>query len=88
MRLELQADCVAGVWAHSVYTRGELTDDDLNQALRKAAVIGDDFQARMAGHSVDSSLWTHGSSQQRQTWLGRGFDAGDPSACDTFSQPV
>jgi uncharacterized protein len=88
VRLELQADCLAGVWAHSVYARGQLTDEDLNQALRKAAVIGDDFQQQMAGHTVDSSLWTHGSSQQRQTWLKRGFDEGDPGACDTFSQPV
>jgi uncharacterized protein len=88
VRLELQADCLAGVWAHSVYSRGELTQDDLNQALRKAAVIGDDFQARMAGHVVDSSLWTHGSSQQRQTWLSTGFQSGDPASCDTFSRPV
>ena len=88
VRLELQADCLAGVWAHSVYSRGELTQEDLDQALRKAAVIGDDFQARMAGHVVDSSLWTHGSSQQRQRWLVTGFENGDPAACDTFSQPV
>jgi uncharacterized protein len=88
VRIELQADCLAGIWAHSVYQRGQLTDQDLNQALRTAAVIGDDFQARMAGHTVDSSLWTHGSSEQRQTWLKKGFDEGDPSACDTFTQPV
>jgi predicted metalloprotease len=88
VRLELQADCLAGVWAHSVYSRGQLTQEDLDQALRKAAVIGDDFQARMAGHKVDASLWTHGSSQQRQTWLATGFEKGDPAACDTFSQPV
>jgi predicted metalloprotease len=88
VRVELQADCLAGVWAHSVYQRGELTDDDLNQALKTAAVIGDDFQSRMAGQTVDPSLWTHGSSQQRQTWLKRGFEQGDPGACDTFTQPV
>jgi uncharacterized protein len=88
VRLELQADCLAGVWAHSVYSRGELTQEDLDQALRKAAVIGDDFQSRMAGQVVDSSLWTHGSSQQRQTWLTTGFQSGDPASCDTFSRPV
>jgi uncharacterized protein len=88
VRIELQADCLAGVWAHSVYTRGELTQEDLNQALRTAAVIGDDFQARMAGRIPDESMWTHGSSQQRQTWLATGFEQGDPAACDTFSRPV
>jgi predicted metalloprotease len=53
VRIELQADCLAGVWAHSVYSRGEVTRDDLNHALKTAAVIGDDFQSRMAGHTVD-----------------------------------
>jgi uncharacterized protein len=85
VRYELQADCLAGVWAHSVYQRGQLTDQDMEQALRKAQVIGDDFQQRMAGHTVDSSLWTHGSSAQRQQWLKTGFETGDPGACDTFS---
>jgi predicted metalloprotease len=88
VRIELQADCLAGVWAHSVYTRGELSDHDIQQALKTAAVIGDDFGQRSAGHVVDSAMWTHGSSQQRQTWLKRGFEEGDPGACDTFSQPV
>jgi predicted metalloprotease len=86
VRVELQADCLAGVWAHSVYKRGELTDEDINQALKAAAVIGDDFQTRMAGHTVDSTLWTHGSSAQRQHWLKTGFEKGEPGACDTFSQ--
>jgi uncharacterized protein len=86
VRVELQADCLAGVWAHSVYRRGELSDDDLNQALRTAQVIGDDFQQRMAGRRVDSSLWTHGSSALRQQWLKTGFESGDPASCDTFQQ--
>jgi uncharacterized protein len=85
VRVELQADCLAGVWTHSVYTRGQLTDDDLNQALRAAAVVGDDFQMEMAGQTVDRSLWTHGSSEQRQRWLTTGFETGDPGACDTFT---
>ncbi|MGZ4201930.1 MAG: KPN_02809 family neutral zinc metallopeptidase [Thermoleophilaceae bacterium] len=88
VRVEVQADCLAGVWAHSVYTRGQLTDEDLNQALSTAAVIGDDFQQRMAGHRVDSTLWTHGSSAQRQHWLKAGFVSGEPGSCDTFSQPT
>ena len=86
VRVEVQADCLAGVWAHSVYNRGELTQDDINQALKAAQVIGDDFQQRMAGHKVDNTLWTHGSSAQRQHWLTTGFEKGDPGACDTFTQ--
>jgi len=86
VRVELQADCLAGVWAHSVYQRGQLTDDDLNQALRTAQVIGDDFQQQMAGHRVDSGLWTHGSSALRQQWLKTGFESGEPGSCDTFRQ--
>jgi uncharacterized protein len=86
VRVELQADCLAGVWAHSVYRRGELTDEDLAQALKTAAVIGDDFQQRSAGHTVDSTLWTHGSSAQRQQWLKTGLEKGDPGACDTLNE--
>jgi predicted metalloprotease len=85
VRVELQADCLAGVWAHSMYTRGELTVADLEDKLRKAAVIGDDFQARAAGRVADPGLFTHGSSAQRQRWLRTGFESGDPNACDTFS---
>jgi predicted metalloprotease len=86
VRYELMADCLSGVWAHSVYRRGELTDQDLEQALKTAAVIGDDFQRRMAGRPMETALWTHGSSAQRQHWLRTGFDTGDPGACDTFTQ--
>jgi predicted metalloprotease len=86
VRYELQADCLAGVWAHSVYQRGQLTDEDIQQALRKAQVIGNDFQQQMAGATVDDSLWTHGSSAQRQHWLKVGIETGDPAACDTFTQ--
>jgi predicted metalloprotease len=85
VRFELQADCLAGVWAHSVYRRGQLTDADINQALNAAQVVGSDFQQRIAGRVVDSGLWTHGSSAQRQRWFKTGFSTGDPSACDTFS---
>jgi uncharacterized protein len=85
VRVELQADCLAGVWAHSSHTRGELTTGDLHDALRTAALIGDDFQQRAAGKVVDSAMWTHGSSEQRQRWLTTGFESGKPSDCDTFS---
>ena len=86
VRVELQADCLAGVWAHSVYTRGELTTSELEDALRTAALIGDDFQQRAAGRLVDPGLFTHGSSAQRQHWLAVGFESGKPSDCDTFGQ--
>ena len=83
--VELQADCLAGVWAHSVQARGELTEADLIDALKTATVVGDDFQQRAAGRVVDSSMWTHGSSEQRQQWLTTGFKSGKPDACDTFA---
>jgi predicted metalloprotease len=82
---ELQADCLAGVWAHSVYTQAGLSDSDIDDMLNKANVIGDDFAARSAGRPVDTGLFTHGSSAQRQHWLQVGFRSGDPNACDTFS---
>jgi predicted metalloprotease len=82
---ELQADCLAGVWAHSVYTSGQLSSRDLADMLHKANVIGDDFAARSAGEPVDPGLFTHGSSSQRQYWLTTGFESGDPHACDTFA---
>lgn len=85
VRVELQADCLAGVWAHSAYTRDELTISDLEEKLKTAALIGDDFQARANGKPVDPGLFTHGSSAQRQRWLRTGFESGDPGACDTFS---
>ena len=85
VRVELQADCLAGVWAHAAYTRGELTTSDLEGKLRTAALIGDDFQARSSGKPVDPGLFTHGSSAQRQQWLKTGFDSGEPGSCDTFS---
>jgi predicted metalloprotease len=86
VRFELQADCLAGVWMHSVYRRGELTDADLKEALDAAAVVGDDFQRNAAGHSRPPEQWTHGSSAQRQRWLKTGFQEGRPGSCDTFNQ--
>jgi predicted metalloprotease len=85
VRVELQADCLAGVWAHSAYTRDELSVNDLEGKLKTAALIGDDFQRRVAGKPVDPGLFTHGSSAQRQRWLRTGFESGNPGACDTFS---
>jgi predicted metalloprotease len=85
VQVELQADCLAGVWGRSAYPRSELTVADLDEALKAAEVIGDDYIQRAAGDVVDSALWTHGSSQQRQYWTRTGFQSGRPSACDTFA---
>ena len=83
--LELQADCLAGVWGHSTYDRGLLDRGDLDEALRAAAAVGDDrIQKRTIGRVIPEA-WTHGSSAERRSWFVRGFEAGDPSGCDTFS---
>ena len=84
VRLELQADCFAGVWGHSVYNRGVLEDGDLQEGLTAAASVGDDRIQEQAGVGVNPETWTHGSAEQRQTWFNRGFDSGDVAQCDTF----
>jgi uncharacterized protein len=84
VRVELEADCLAGVWGRSAYSRAHVRVSDLYHARKTAEVIGDDYQAQAAGHVVDTSLWTHGSSKQGQYWLRRGFRSGRPAACDTF----
>ena len=85
VRLELQADCYAGIWAHSRYARGLLTASDLRSALAAAAAVGDDFLQQASTGQVQPEHWTHGSSAQRQQWLTVGFDRGDPAACNTFA---
>jgi uncharacterized protein len=84
VRVELQADCLAGIWKHSAYRRDELTAADFEDALRAAAVVGDDFQQANATGTIRPETWTHGSSAQRRHWLTVGFEQGDPAACDTF----
>jgi predicted metalloprotease len=88
IRLELQADCLAGVWGHSAYTEGQLEPGDLEEGLAAAAAVGDDRIQRQTTGRIDRESWTHGSSEQRTTWFKKGFDGGDPAACDTFSGDV
>jgi uncharacterized protein len=82
--LELQADCLAGVWAHSVYARGDLEPGDVEEGLAAAEAVGDDRIQEQAGMTVRPETWTHGSSAERQEWFNRGFESGDSSDCDTF----
>lgn len=85
VRLELQADCFAGVWAHTAYQRQILEDGDLEEGLTAAAAIGDDRIQQQAGRRVDRESFTHGSSEQRTRWFLQGFQGGEVSGCDTFS---
>jgi predicted metalloprotease len=80
VRVELQADCLAGVWGHTARASLQITDADLGEALTAAHAIGDDT----LGHS-DERKFTHGSSEQRKRWFRRGFDSGDARQCDTFA---
>src|SRR5829696_6501761 len=91
VRLELQADCYAGVWGHDASKAGraaaggvELDPGDLEEALGAAAAIGDDRLQKLGTGRVMPEKFTHGSSEQRRTWFKRGFDTGDPRTCDTF----
>jgi predicted metalloprotease len=88
VRMELQADCYAGVWAHSTARRDLLEAGDLEEGLQAAAAVGDDRIQRMSAGRVAPESFTHGSSKQRMGWFQTGFETGDPEACDTFSAPV
>lgn len=87
VRLELQADCFAGVWANQAdRARSILEQGDIEEGLNAASAIGDDRLQRQAGGRVVPDSFTHGSSAQRVRWFRRGLASGDPAACDTFSR--
>lgn len=85
VRLELQADCYAGIWAHSTAERKLLEQGDIESALNAAQAIGDDRLQRMSRGTVSPEKWTHGSSEQRMRWFQRGYQTGRMADCDTFS---
>jgi predicted metalloprotease len=85
VRLELQADCLAGVYGH--FNQQYLDPGDIEEGLRAAAAIGDDMIQKQSQGYVAPESWTHGSSEMRVRWLRRGLESGDPASCDTFKAP-
>jgi predicted metalloprotease len=85
VRLELQADCFAGVWGYSTEQRNIINEQDVAQGINAAAAVGDDRLQRMARGRVSPESFTHGSSVQRTLWLKRGLQSGQVSACNTFA---
>lgn len=98
VRLELQADCYAGVWANHAATSQDqngqtflqpLTDQDIESALSAASAVGDDhIQRDVSGGQVNPESWTHGSSEQRRQWFTTGYQTGDPASCNTFAGAI
>lgn len=85
VRLELQADCLSGVWANSAYGRDALSAGDLEEGIGAAQAVGDDAIQSSAGQPINPDSFTHGSSAERVMWFRTGFDTGDINACDTFT---
>lgn len=84
IRIELQADCYAGIWANSIRDKGILEKDEISEAMDAAASVGDDrIQEKVTGY-INPESWTHGSSQERTQWFTRGYESGSLSTCDTF----
>lgn len=84
--MELQADCLAGVWAHSTEERKLLEEGDVESALGAASAVGDDHIQNMTRGRVSPETFTHGSSAQRMDWFKRGMSQGTVAACNTFQQ--
>ena len=85
VRLELQADCYAGVWAHSAEDRGKLETGDIEEGLNAASAVGDDRIQRRTTGTVNVDSFTHGSAQQRAVWFKKGYETGNSKNCDTFA---
>jgi uncharacterized protein len=94
VRIELQADCYAGIWAHNATTAKDadgnvyiedLTDDDIKQAIDAATAVGDDHIQHLGNGQVDEEQWTHGSSAERVQWFTTGYQSATMDSCDTFS---
>jgi predicted metalloprotease len=85
VKLELQADCFAGVWAHSTQQRNILQAGDIDEALTAASAVGDDRIQKQTTGRVNPETWTHGSAAQRSHWFKTGFDSGKIASCDTFN---
>ena len=88
VRMELQADCYAGVWANSTSQRRLLETGDVQEALGAASAVGDDRIQQRGRGDVNPDSFTHGSAEQRMRWFQRGFQSGDPASCDTFTGAV
>lgn len=88
VRMELQADCLAGIWAHSTRQRNLLEAGDVEEGMNAAAAVGDDRIQRQATGTVSPEDWTHGSSKQRVAWFMQGYQSGDISTCDTFNSEL
>ncbi len=84
VRLELQADCYAGVWGHSTEQRHLLDPGDVEEGIQAAAAVGDDRIQKMSVGRVNPDAFTHGTSQQRVAWFRRGYETGRPDVCNTF----
>jgi uncharacterized protein len=84
VRLELQGDCYAGVWAHSTEQRNLVNRTDINAAMRATGAVGDDRLQRAGRGYANPETFTHGTSAQREQWFRRGLDTGQISSCDTF----
>ncbi|MGH2636060.1 MAG: KPN_02809 family neutral zinc metallopeptidase [Actinomycetota bacterium] len=88
VRLELQADCYAGVWGHSVFERSILDTGEVEEGIAAAEAVGDDRIQEQTQGRIDPESFTHGTSEQRATWFRTGFDSGDPADCDTFNSDI
>ncbi|NUT57102.1 MAG: zinc metallopeptidase [Thermoleophilia bacterium] len=88
VRLELQADCLAGVWGFSALHQDLLETGDIEEAMNAAQAVGDDRIQQQSRGRVDPDTFTHGTAEQRATWFKKGFESGEPSSCDTFEGDV